>query len=190
MDPELLPWPEDAIEHELRSFRRWLRTTFAVMAIQMEIDSDEGFFRRPMVKLTPVNAGLDTTGRRLVTAQRAMALTYFGPDTTEGFSLERDARQKASFFAAILPRGDQANRGPVPVYDWSGDDPVATSYGMEIDASSVSVSMQRDSEGRWAVPVDLRYAIRSGAFTELLPLAPEEAITTVITEINRRTVVP
>ena len=156
----LRAWPHDALEHELRSLRRFLRQ-HEECPDEVRINDYEGTFIRPSLRIVVVSAATARAGAS-TTLTRALTLAWFGSESDDVQFIESEARSAASWITAALNAGNVSNSRGIRVYDYSTpNSPVETRRGIDVDYSSVSAAMLRDDVGLYSVAVDFRYQVRT-----------------------------
>lgn len=154
------PWPQDQVEHEMRSIRRFFRK-FLECPEEFRINDYEGTFIRPSMRLVVVTSNVSYRGNA-VTSQRTMTLYWFGTDSEDYTFLESEARSALDWLVTSVARGDEARQRAIEVYDWSNpNDPQPTGHVIDVDYASISGQMIRDETGLYSVPVDFRYNVRT-----------------------------
>jgi hypothetical protein len=151
----LEPWPDNAIEHELRSLRGWLRRYNECPADVWVDMPKEGGFQRTALKLSTIATTVESQEHWFVPT-RTLVVTYWGLDD------EREARRVASWLTRVLARGwrDANHRAVIPVNDYSTSPATATAAVIYLVADTLTVAnVTRDVNNNLTVPADVRYQV-------------------------------
>lgn len=156
----LRAWPADALEHELRSLRRFLRLS-PECPDEVRINEYEGTFIRPSLRIVPVTSSIVRLGAS-TTVTRSLTIAWFGAESEDAQETEREARAAASWLTTILAVGDQTRSRTIRIYDYSNaNSPSETRRGIDVDYTSIDVTQLRDDVGLYSVAADFRYVVRT-----------------------------
>lgn len=157
-DPD--PYPAHALEHELRSIRKFLRA-WDECPPEVRIKHADGAFARPAIVLAAPGFQSEGLGPNIRTVRRLLNVSYYGSD-------QEDVYRKASWLEWALVRGTyDFNFQALPVYDFSpgvGSETYA-GYIIEPDKSSLSGTILPDLDQEWMASVEMRYQVRLGTDT-------------------------
>ena len=179
------PFPQDQVEHELRSFRYHLMAHPQCPPI-VRLRTREATFSRPSIDLVHVTSSPSDNGRHRLAVMRTINILWWSEMTDE--TAAASAQAQTDWLVKVLVKGGDQRLSVFRVYDWSTDEPLSLNTFMNVDVDSIDVRPVPDEYGFWMCACDFRYEVDVAWPLEVVVPVTEIVTTQLVVPVDVTTV--